>query len=212
MSEQSNTSKIKNTDISRFKSLIDDLKRRFPKQIENSVSLSNRDSNEKVVLIVSINSQQLYLLKNQELHSSYLISSAEKGTGNQTGSNQTPLGIHQVSEKFGNDAPIASIFKGRKNTHQIAKILNTPNAKSTADNITSRILWLGGLEAGLNKGIDENGINVDSHARYIYIHGTDEEGRLGEAVSHGCIRMANTDVIELFNKISIGCLVIITDL
>jgi len=207
MPQASNNSNHKQQDISRFESLIDDLKRRFLEYF-NQVT---KQSTEQTVLIVSIAAQQLYLIKNQKLRSSYPISSAEMGIGNQSGSYQTPLGVHQVSEKFGENASIASIFKARKNTHIIAKILNTPDSKSEEDNITSRILWLDGLEEGINKGFDQNSNNVDSNSRYIYIHGTDEEGRLGQASSHGCVRMANIDVIELFDKVEIGCLVVITE-
>ena len=206
MPQGSNNSYNLKKDMSRFESLIDDLKRRFPKYFQQT----SKQSTEQMFLIVSVAAQQLYLFKNQEISSSYLISSAEAGIGNLSGSNQTPLGVHRISEKFGDNAPIATIFKARKNTYSIAEILNIPDEQSLDDNITSRILWLGGLEEGLNKGVDQHGKNVDSHSRYIYIHGTDEEGRLGQAASHGCIRMANQDVIELFDEVEIGCLVVIT--
>lgn len=197
---------------SRFELLIDDLKRRFSEHFKNSTDLSLQNLAEKTLINISIAEQQIYLLKNQKIHSNYPISSAEKGIGSHSGSNQTPLGLHQISEKIGDHAPLASIFKARKNKHTIAEILTTPNSKSTNDNITSRILWLDGLEKGINKGKDKKGNSVDSHSRYIYIHGTDEEGRLGQAASHGCIRMANLDVIELFDEVEVGCLVMITEL
>lgn len=203
MPETSNNSNYKPTDIRRFESILDDLERRFSQRFEQS--------NAQTILIVSIASQQLYLIKNKKISTSYIISSAEAGIGNKSGSNKTPLGIHQISEKFGENEALASIFKARKNTHTIAKILNTLDEKSDTDNITSRILWLDGLEEGINKGNDQHGDNVDSHSRYIYIHGTDEEGHLGQAASHGCIRMANQDVIELFNKVEIDNLVVITE-
>ncbi|MGB1307087.1 MAG: L,D-transpeptidase family protein, partial [Flavobacteriales bacterium] len=77
---------------------------------------------------------------------------------------------------------------------------------SKTDDITSRILWLSGMEKDINKGG-----NVDSYNRYIYIHGTSEEGKIGTPASHGCIRMLNTDVIELYAKIKIGTKVLILD-
>ncbi|MEH6456264.1 MAG: L,D-transpeptidase [Cocleimonas sp.] len=209
MPETSNN--LKQNDISRFKSLLDDLKRCFPEHFSQSTNKVTKDIIEQTVLIISIAEQKLYLIKSQKLENSYPISSAEAGIGNKSGSYQTPLGTHRISEKFGENALISSIFKARKNTHTVAEILNNPNTKSKDDNITSRILWLDGLEEGSNKGLDKDGNNVDSHSRYIYIHGTDEEGRLGKAASHGCIRMANNDVIELFNEVQIGCLVIITE-
>ena len=173
---------------------VNDLIRRYPKHTRN------------LFIIVSINEQKLYLVKDKNVIESYIISSAKKGTGNLSGSYKTPLGVHSISEKFGDTAKFASIFKARKNTHQLAKILIHPNDKSNEDNITSRILWLTGMEDGINKGK-----NIDTHDRCIYIHGTDEEGRLGKAVSHGCIRMSNQDVIDLFNQVTIGTLVSIVN-
>jgi len=95
---------------------------------------------------------------------------------------------------------IARNFEG-----EIATIF-TDSTTSKTDDITSRILWLSGLEQGINKGG-----NVDSYQRYIYIHGTSEEGKLGIPASHGCIRMKNKDVIKLFNKVNEGTKVLILD-
>jgi len=77
---------------------------------------------------------------------------------------------------------------------------------------SSLILWLEGLEEGINKGYDKDKSNVDSYSRYIYIHGTDEEGLLGQAASHGCVRMANIAVIELFDHMDADDLVVIVDI
>ena len=173
-----------------IKKIIDDLSRRFSEHPQNPL------------ITVSISEQKLYLIEKNKVTESYVISSAKKGTGNLSGSYKTPLGIHRISEKLGDGAEIGSIFKARENTHKIAKTLSHPDEESSADNITSRILWLSGLEEGFNKGG-----NIDSHDRYIYIHGTDEEGRLGKAVSHGCIRMGNRAVIELFDRVTVGTLV-----
>jgi len=155
-------------------------------------------------LIVSISKQCLYVLKGCVVLARYYISTASKGSGNQQGSEQTPLGLHRISDKIGADAKFGSIFRARCNTGQIARILTVKGEYSDNDNITSRILWLDGLEQGKNK----DG-NIDTHNRYIYIHGTDEEWRLGTAVSHGCIRMANKDVIQLFNEIMVDSMVAI---
>jgi hypothetical protein len=95
------------------------------------------------------------------------------------------------------------IFRGRIPTGEIAE-LELANVETGMDLITSRILWLDGLESGVNRGE-----GIDTHDRYIYIHGTNEEGRIGQAVSHGCIRMNNQDVIELFEQVDKGTLVII---
>lgn len=173
-----------------IKIIIDDLSRRFSNHSQNPL------------ILISISEQELYLIEENIVTENYIISSAQKGTGNLSGSYKTPLGVHCISEKFGDDAEIGSIFKARINTHKLAKILPHPNEESSADNITSRILWLTGLEDETNKGG-----NIDSYDRYIYIHGTDEEGRLGKAVSHGCIRMSNQDVVDLFKRVAIGTLV-----
>ena len=93
---------------------------------------------------------------------------------------------------------IYQIFKGRQETNKNAEPILKPIA-SDEDNICSRIIWLDGLEEGHNKGG-----NVDSKSRYIYIHGTHEEGLIGTPASHGCIRMKNKDVIELYEKVSIN--------
>ena len=90
-------------------------------------------------------------------------------------------------------------------TDKIAKIHND-SSRSKTDDVTTRVLWLSGEEDGINKGG-----NVDSYQRYIYIHGTSEEGRLGIPASHGCIRMKNFEVVELFNKIALGTKVLILD-
>ena len=203
MSENSNNSNYQQLDSSRFVSLLNDSKRLLSDHFKKQ--------SDKALIIVSIADQRLYLSKNNKLINSYSISSAEAGTGNLSGSFQTPLGVHQISEKFGDNAESASIFKARINTLKIAKLLSSPDTKSSEDNITSRILWLDGLEHGINKGIDRDGNNVDTHSRYIYIHGTDEEGRLGKAASHGCIRMANREVIKLFDLVQTGSLVLILE-
>ena len=99
--------------------------------------------------------------------------------------------------------PKGAVFKGRIWTNEIAQIIEDP-IDIPEDVITSRILWLDGLEKGRNRG----GI-VDSKSRYIYIHGTAEEGLIGQPASLGCIRMLNDDVIEIFNKVRVGTQVLI---
>jgi len=176
-----------------FQSLIVSLNKRFPKAPKTSL------------IIISISEQKLYLFKDSKLTISYKISSAKAGTGNLNGSFKTPLGVHKIAEKIGKGAKPATIFKARINTQEIAKILTNDN-RSGEDNITSRILRLRGLENGINKGE-----NIDSYERYIYIHGTDEEGLLGTPISHGCIRMGNQAVIELFEQVETGTLLTIIE-
>ncbi len=173
-----------------FKTIIDRLRERFP------------NAPTDILIIVSISEQKLFLFKNNTLLKDYRISSAIAGIGNRSRSFKTPLGVHQIAEKIGHNAKVASIFKARINTHEIAQILIDANASSKNDIITSRILWLDGLEEGINKGKD-----IDSHTRYIYIHGTNEENLLGKPASHGCIRMGNQAVIDLFEQVATGTLV-----
>jgi hypothetical protein len=161
------------------------------------------NKNFKEVLYVNITEQKLYHIKENEIVKTFVISSSEYGTGSEVGSNKTPLGLHKIKEKFGDKTPINGRMIGRVFYGQIATIF-TDNNKSKTDDVCSRILWLAGLEEGLNKGE-----GIDSYNRYIYIHGTSEEGRLGKPASHGCIRMKNKDVIELYEKIKIGILVLI---
>lgn len=131
----------------------------------------------------------------------YPVSTAKNGLGEQTGSYCTPRGRHRIAAKIGEGQPLHAVFKARVPTGEIW----SPDlaAKEPArDWILTRILWLEGLEEGRNKGAP-----VDTHDRYIYIHGTDEEHLIGKPVSHGCIRMRNEDVVELFKLVEEGTLV-----
>ena len=153
---------------------------------------------------IDISQQRLYLKQNDDLIKSYPISSSKYGEGSTENSNMTPLGLHVIKEKIGTDVPINTLFISRINTKRTVNIENSRN-KTKDDHITSRILWLDGLEEGKNKGK-----GVDSYSRYIYIHGTHEEGLIGEKASHGCIRMLNNDVIDLYNYVNIGTKVYIS--
>ena len=157
----------------------------------------------KEILFVSIKKQRLYHIKDDTIIKEYVISSSAYGIGSESGSNKTPLGLHKVNQKYGEKTPINGRMVGRVFYGKIATIYKD-NTKSKTDDVTTRILWLEGLEHGINKGE-----GIDSFKRYIYIHGTSEEGRLGTPASHGCIRMKNKEVIDLFNKIAIGTLVLI---
>ena len=157
-------------------------------------------------VLVSIAGQRMYLLaEDGGVLLSYAISSAKAGTGNQQGSLQTPLGLHCVAEKVGDGCSSGEIFMGRQSIAECAVIEARPQATGL-DCITSRILWLQGLQPGINQGGD-----VDSYQRYIYIHGTHEEGLIGQPASIGCIRMRNHDVIDLYAKIDKGSWVYILE-
>lgn len=135
----------------------------------------------------------------------YPVSTARNGAGEAEGSYCTPRGLHRIAQKIGADAPLFSVFKARVPTGEIW----TPELEAKApgsDWILSRILWLEGMEPAKNQGG-----TVDSQARYIYIHGTNEESKIGTAVSHGCIRMRNTDVADLFERVPVGTVVEMTE-
>ena len=130
----------------------------------------------------------------------YSVSTAFNGLGNRADSFKTPIGIHRIKQKIGAGEPLGMVFSARAATGRVSK--KTDNREE--DEITSRILWLDGVERGFNLG----GVN-DSLSRYIYIHGTSDEKRIGEPVSAGCIRMKNSDVIDLFDTVIVNDLVII---
>ena len=154
-------------------------------------------SREKIILIDISEQKMFFYDKDNKLIGIYPVSTATKGFGNIAGSDKTPLGAHRISNRFGDNAELGSIFIARQNTGQLAEIL-TDAVDVEEDHVTTRILWLDGLERGKNKGG-----NVDSHNRFIYIHGTPEEGLIGKPASHGCIRMINKDVIGVFEQ-SVG--------
>jgi len=152
-------------------------------------------------IIIDVSEQKLYLIKGEEIVRSYPVSTSKYGTGNKKGSNKTPLGTHIIAKKIGEGAKIGAIFKFRKNSGKIAEIY-TDATDIQKDLITTRILWLKGIEPGVNQGE-----GIDSYNRCIYIHGTPEEGLIGRPASSGCIRMKNKDVIELFELVLQGTLV-----
>ena len=135
----------------------------------------------------------------------YLVSTAFKGAGEEDGSECTPRGKHYIRAKIGAGLPEGAVLVGRRFTGEIYSsdlALQFPKR----DWILSRILWLSGLELGANRlG------RVDSMRRYIYIHGTPDTEPMGMPKSHGCIRMRNVDVMELFERVSAGVLVQIVE-
>jgi len=156
-------------------------------------------------LLVNIKQQQLFYYGDEKLLKQYPISSSEKGVGNLQDSYQTPLGLHQIKEKIGDGCEIYEVFIGRQPQGNFFELQNS-DIELPDDIISSRILWLDGLEAGINQGGD-----VDTYQRYIYIHGTMDEDKIGQPVSHGCIRMLNKDIVELYSQLEIGCEVLIEE-
>lgn len=148
---------------------------------------------------INIPQQTLQLFDEREAClRSYSVSTAEKGAGEQNGSGQTPRGQHVIRAKIGGGEPVGTVFIGRRPTGEIwTPELNAQ--QSERDWILSRILWLSGCELGRNRLGD-----VDSMRRYIYIHGTPDDQPMGVPRSHGCVRMRNVDVIELFDLVPLG--------
>ncbi|MGV6858398.1 MAG: L,D-transpeptidase family protein [bacterium] len=156
------------------------------------------------VALVSVSGQLLSLFESGQLVAQYAVSTARNGIGGQIGSEKTPPGVHFVREKIGEGAPSGTVFSARRDTGRVVTPELLPVSTGN-DYVTTRILWLSGLEEGVNQGP-----GVDSYRRYIYIHGTQEEGLIGQPASHGCVRMRNDDVIELFEKMPLGSLVVVT--
>ena len=148
------------------------------------------------LLYVDIENQSLIYLKKGSIQKIYTISSSSYGTGSKENSYKTPLGKHEIYKKIGGNLPENAILKGRVWNGAIADVIKEP-IDTDFDHVTSRILWLDGLEIGKNKGK-----GIDSRKRFIYIHGTAEEGLIGKPASDGCIRMYNRDVIELFDLVN----------
>lgn len=138
-------------------------------------------------IYISIGEQKLRLFEGDALVAEYVVSSAANGIGFEEGSYCTPTGRFEVSEKIGDGEALGTIFKSRK---PMGVWDGTP---SDDDMILSRILRLNGLDAE----------NANSMERYIYVHGTNHEALLGQPTSHGCIRMANADIVELFDRIEL---------
>jgi lipoprotein-anchoring transpeptidase ErfK/SrfK len=152
---------------------------------------------------ISINDQKLSLIKPGAAPLSYPVSTAKNGAGETMGSECTPRGWHKIRAKIGDKQPLNSVFVGRRSTQEIYS--QTLSDKfPQRDWILTRILWLAGLELHKNRYGQ-----VDSSWRYIYIHGCPDELINGKAESHGCIRMKNADVLDLFNQVSTGLKVFI---
>jgi len=128
---------------------------------------------------------------------SWQISSAAAGVGSDEGSGKTPLGLHRIRAKIGGKCELGAVFVGRRFTGEIYDAELAAEFPQR-DWILSRILWLCGNEVGVNRSG-----SVDSMRRYIYIHGTPDTEPMGKPLSHGCIRMRNTDVVNLFDKVSV---------
>lgn len=147
---------------------------------------------------IDISQQKLTLLKGDNIVADYAVSTAKKGVGQQSGSECTPLGNHIIRAKIGQNAVENTVFVGRRATGEIfseSLRLQYPER----DWILTRILWLSGLEKGRNRFGE-----VDTMRRYIYIHGCPDSDSFSSPSSHGCVKMHNKDIIDLFDKIEAG--------
>lgn len=140
---------------------------------------------------IDVPSQTLTLIEADAPDRTYVISTSRNGVGSEPGSNKTPTGRFRIAEKHGDGAPPGEIFIARKPTGRFGR------EDDDFDHVQTRILWLDGLDP-------ENG---NTYERFIYIHGTNAESKLGTPASHGCVRMSNLEVIDLYDRVGVGTLV-----
>lgn len=155
-------------------------------------------------LVVRIGTATLQFFAKGALVKSYVVSTSKRPPSNVKHSLGTPRGLHEIAERIGADQPAGMVFKARLPTGRHFSEIS--DADTQENLITSRILWLRGLEPGINRGGE-----VDTYERYIYIHGTNHEDRLGQPLSAGCVLMRNLDVIELYENVRVADLVLIVD-
>lgn len=154
-------------------------------------------------IYVGVERQKMFVFVAGKIQKIYDVSTSKHGAGSMHGSNCTPVGLHRINGKYGESVPKGGVLTARKFTGRITDIV-LDEVDTGKDEITSRVITIEGMEVDINKGG-----HMDSYARQIYIHGTSEEGLIGKPASHGCIRMRNDDVIELFSFINEGAPLII---
>lgn len=156
-------------------------------------------------LIVNLKQQIMDVYEGENHIRQYRVSTGKKGIGEISGSEQTPRGRHKIRAKIGHQQAENTVFIGRRPTGEIYQ----PSMRKEhphRDWILTRIMWLSGLEPGFNRlG------NVDTMRRYIYIHGCPDEDEMGIPSSHGCVKMRNSDIIELFDLIPVGTEVLLNE-
>ena len=161
------------------------------------------DNQAALAIRISLSRQRLWLLEGNDVVADYPVSTAANGAGEANGSMCTPRGRHVIRARIGDGCRSGTVFVGRRPTGEVYAVGMRQN-EPERDWILTRILWLSGCEPGRNRLGD-----VDTMRRYIYIHGTPDDVALGVPGSHGCIRMANADVIELFDRVPVGTPVLI---
>jgi len=161
------------------------------------------------LITVSIAQQLLGFWQDDCLVKSHVVSTSRRPPSNVKDSLGTPRGLHEISEKHGAGQPPGIVFKARVATGK--HFFEYPADEQEKHLITTRILWLGGLEPGYNAGTNPAGETVDTKQRYIYIHGTNHEELLGAPSSIGCIELSNLGVLELFDQVRVKDFVWIED-
>lgn len=142
---------------------------------------------------ISVKKQELTLKLGRKKLAAYPVSTSRFGLGPEEGSLKTPTGKFRIADKIGDGMPLGTVFKSRRPVKATKKMLRED------DLVMTRILWLDGVEPA----------NANTYERFIYIHGTNHEGQIGEAASHGCIRMRNRDLVELFDRVGVDTPVMI---
>ena len=158
---------------------------------------------ESLRILISLQKQTLRLLRGGTLLREYPVSTARNGPGELQGSACTPRGAHVIQAKIGGGCEVGTVFVGRRPTGEVWNVA-LAEANPERDWILTRILWLGGREPGKNRFGE-----VDTLRRYIYIHGCPDDAPMGEPLSHGCVRMRNADVLELFDLVAPGTEVLV---
>ena len=151
---------------------------------------------------MSIGEQKLYLFNGGALEREYPVSTSRAAPSCVKDSLGTPTGLHKIDGKIGSEAPLETVFRGRV---PCGLVCEQPPEEREKNLITTRIMRLRGLEDGVNAGGD-----VDTYARFVYIHGTNQEDKIGTPNSHGCVLLKNADVAELFEIVNDGSLVLIS--
>jgi lipoprotein-anchoring transpeptidase ErfK/SrfK len=136
---------------------------------------------------ISVRRQQLVLRSGRKKLAEYPVSTSRFGLGSKEGSFKTPTGKFRIADKIGDGMPAGTVFKSRR------PVKATPKLLREEDLVMTRILWLDGLERQ----------NANTHDRYVYIHGTNHEDKIGTPAGHGCVRMKNADLLELFERVKV---------
>ncbi len=157
------------------------------------------------LLFVRIGTATMQFYRRGELVKSYVVSTSKRPPSNIKDSLGTPRGLHEIAERIGAGQPPGMVFKARVPTgRHYNEALDLEPTKT--DLVTGRILWLRGLEPGVNRGG-----NVDTYERYVYLHGTNHEDRIGEPLSSGCVLLRNIEIVELYEQVRVGDHVLIVD-